>query len=405
MTQLIFDESSMINGNIFKFEQRLHTHLNKYIENGALLVKYFAQDGNAVTVDRGTQDIDQLFGKMSPLRFIKIINFPLYGFGQTNPENTDEMQIEDINVEGDCIIVPSTLVPKQYDCFIINHLKMKAVFMVTNVTYDSMKVDGFYKIHYRLWSTSDETIQNLEMQTIHTRYTDLNAIGSNMNPIINEDDYVYREKVIMMMNKMIKSYRSLFYNSRHNCFLFHHPELGLNVFDMCGNEFMSKYSLMNPDNCTSVIALGDRLSDKNLEYYYNNSVHAWLEMDCPSRLLQQFYYQLIYAEGYPYSSFTRWGEGDTQIMLPMTIKEVGSNNKDYCIFDTDQLNAFLDKNNEPCNEYDKLIWKYIYKSDTLNVHDVSLFTADALISSERHIDVFVYTPLIVYIIRRIIKTN
>ena len=125
--QLIFNEESLINGNIFKFEQRLQSHVNKYIENGGILTEYYSQREDATTVDRGTRDIDQLFGNKSPLRFNRIENLPLYGFGQANPDNTDEQQIEDINVEGDCIILPSTIVPKPMDFFRINHLKMNAM--------------------------------------------------------------------------------------------------------------------------------------------------------------------------------------------------------------------------------------------------------------------------------------
>ena len=53
--QLIFDESTMINGNIFKFEDRLHSHMNKYIEKGSIFSIYFSQDENSSTVDRGLQ--------------------------------------------------------------------------------------------------------------------------------------------------------------------------------------------------------------------------------------------------------------------------------------------------------------------------------------------------------------
>ena len=144
--QLIFNEENMINGNIFKFEQRLQSHVNKYVENGAILTTYFSQREDATTVDRGTQDIDQLFGKQSPLRFNKILNFPLYGFGKANPDNSDELQIEDINVEGDCVILPSTIVPKPMDFFMVNHLKMKGIFQVVSIQYDSMKVEGYYII-------------------------------------------------------------------------------------------------------------------------------------------------------------------------------------------------------------------------------------------------------------------
>ena len=146
---LIFDEKTMINGNIFKYEQRLQSHMNKYIGTGAVLTTYFPLNENATTVDRGLQTEDQIFGRKSPLRFNQVNDFPLHEFGQANPENTDEQQVEDILVEGDATILPQTIVPKQNDFFMVNHLKMNALFRVTSVTYDSMKREGFYKIHYR----------------------------------------------------------------------------------------------------------------------------------------------------------------------------------------------------------------------------------------------------------------
>ena len=403
--QLIFNEESMINGNIFKFEQRLQSHVNKYIENGAILTNYYSQRENSTTVDRGIQDIDQLFGKKSPLRYNRIKNLPLYGFGQTNPENTDEMQIEDINVEGDCIILPSTIVPKQSDFFQINHLKMNALFQVTSVTYDSMKQDGYYRIHYRLISTSEETIMGLQEQVIETYSTELNAIGSNINPIIREDEFQYKAQVQQMMNQMIINYRALYYNERHNCFLYHHPEMGLDWFDMCGNEFIAKYSLMNSYNSGKVIILHDKLQEKQKLLYYTNSVYNWIELGAPARMIRRFFFDLIYAECYPYSSFARWGEGDIQVMLPFSNQQEDINNQRYSFFDNTTLNALLDPKHEPINECEKLIWKYMYKPNQINIQDVSLYTADTLINSVRHLDTFLYTPIIIFIIRKILGMN
>ena len=404
--QLIFNEESMINGNIFKFEQRLQTHLNKYIENGgATLSTYYSQRENSVTVDRGMQDIDQLFGHKSPLRYNKINNLPLYGFGQANPENTDELQIEDINVEGDCILLPSTIVPRQSDFFQLNHLKMNALFQVTSVNYDSMKPNGYYKIHYRLISTSEETIQSVQSQVIETYCTELNAIGSDINPIIREDQFQYRNQVIQMVNQMISNYRALYYNSRHNCFLYHHPEMGLDWFDMCGNEFMAKHSIMNIENSCNVLVLHNKLRDSQLPLYYSNSIYNWIEIGAPVHMVRKFFFNLIYADSYPYSSFSRWEDGDIQVIQPLSNQQEKINNQKYSFFDNTTFTSLLDKNNEPIGEYEKLIWKYMYRPNQLTINDVSLYTGDALINSVRHIDTFLYTPIIIFIIRKILRMN
>lgn len=403
--QLIFNEESMINGNIFKFEQRLQSHVNKYIENGPILTTYYSQNDESTTVDRGLQTVDQLFGKKSPLRYNKIKNLPLYGFGQANPDNTDENQVEDINVEGDCILLPNTILPKQYDYFQVNHLKMIALFQVTTVQYDSMKPDGYYKIHYRLISTSDETIKGIQEQVIETFSTELNAVGSNLNPIIREDDFHYRNQVQQMVNQMITNYRALYYNSKHNCFLFHDNESGLDWFDMCGNEFIAKHSLMNIENSGNVIVLHDKLQDKQMAFYYSNSIYSWIEIGAPARMVRKFFFNLNYAEGYPYSSFVRWGDDDIQVMQPLANQQEKINYQNHSFFDDVTLNALLDDSKEPVNEYEKLIWKFMYKPNQLTIHDISLNTADVLINSIRHIDTFLYSPIIIYIIRTILRMN
>ena len=403
--QLIFDETSLINGNIFKYEQRLHSHVNKYIEGGAILTTYFSQRENSTTVDRGLQDIDQLFGDKSPLRFNKIKNFPLYGFGQANPNNTDEQQIEDITVEGDCVVLPSTITPKPYDFFIINHLKMNAIFEVTAVENDSMKVEGYYKIHYRLHSTSDETNQNLDKQTVEKYDTDLNAIGSNLNPIIQEDEFLLRGKVEKMVNKMIESYIAMYYNERHNCFIYHDPKTGLDIFDMCANQFMYKYSLVNIPNSNKMIILNSKLCDIQFQLFYNNSIFNWLELGAPARLLQKFYYQYNISGSYITSSFYLWGETDVQIIQPLSPNQTGIMNQDYSYFNEKQLEAFLNPNEEPKNIFDQLIWKYIHKADSFNVKDISLYTADMLLNSIDIYEVYLYTPILIYIIREALGLN
>lgn len=402
---LIFDEKSMLDQSLFQYEQRLRTHLNKYVENGLLLTEYFSQDENSTTVDRGTQTIDQLFGKSSPLRYNLIIDLPLSGFGQANPDNSDENNVEDVNVEGDCTILPSTVVPKQYDFFIIKHLKMDAVFEVTGVTYDSMKVDGFYKIHYRLHSTSRETIQQMRSQCINVYHCDLNAVGSTTNPIIKEDDFNKKLQVELMLNKMINSYRAMYYNSTHNCFLFHNQNDRLTYFDMCGNEFMAKHGIMNYRGANEVIMLQSKIRDIQLPEYYANSVYNWLEMGAPARMIRKFAYIFYDAEGYPDSSFALWGDGDIQIAQPLG--EYQDKNAMLSFFTKEQFDAFLDEEHEPtASEYDKLIWKYIHKQGSLSIDDISLYTADPLLNGGKYnINNYLYAPIAIFIIRRILRMN
>ena len=405
MSSLIFNEESLLTNNIFKYEQRLQSQSNKYIENGAMLTTYYSIREDATTVDRGLRDIEQLFGHKSPLRYNKILNFPVYGFGQANPTNTDEIQIEDINVEGECVILPSTTVPNPNDFFIINHLKMDAIFQVKEVSYDSMKVEGFYKIAYRLVSTSKETLANLEKACEETYHTDLDAIGTNKNPIVQVDDYARQGQIQKMCNMMISSYKAMFYNERHNAFLFHTHETGERWFDMCGNEFMAKHNLMNPPNSNKAVMLHNKLRDQQFPIYYNNSIYNWLENDAPLKHLQMFHFQLSPADHYRDSSFFRWNEGDIWVIQPLGTHQTGVHSQELYFFDNEQFEAFNNPKANPTSEFDKLIHKFINKPSEISIQDISLDTADVLLSSVRHRDVFLYTPIILFIIKKILRMN
>jgi hypothetical protein len=404
MAELIFNEEPLLNGNIFKYEQRLKSQVNKYVENGAILTEYFAQKDDATTVDRGLQNIEQLFGSKSPLRFNRIENFPLYGFNQATPNNTDE-QIEDINVEGDCIILPSTIVPKPMDFFRVNHLKMNAVFEVTDVAVDTMKTEGYYKIHYRLQSTSTETIENLMKQTVETYHTDLNAIGTNVNPIIKKDDFILRSKINRMVAVMIDNYKAIYYNPRHNCFIF--DDNGTRYFDLCGNEFMRKHNLMNYDNSANVIMLSNKVIDSKLPQMYSQSIYRWFEQGCPNEDIQKFYYRITDSSAYIDSSFFRWGEEDIQIVKPIRLSGAyGADNIQLSYFNDKTFNALLDNRREPiASEYEKMIWKYINRKDSISIQDISLHLIDSLVNVYNSKDAFVFTPIIIYIIREILSMN
>lgn len=400
---LVFDEQTFLDQNLFKFENRLKSSTSRFIAEGAVLTTYYQLAENRTTVDKGLQNIDQLFGKNSPLRFNKIKNFPLYSFAQMNPSNDDSLQIEDINVEGECVILPSTLVPHQNDFFILNHLKMRAIFRVLEVQFDSMKVNGYYKIKYHLYSNSEEILGLLEKQTINNYNTDLNAIGTEVNPIIKEDNFVLRSQIKQLLVKMIESYKALFYNERHNCFLYMDPQTRLRWFDVCGAEFISKHNLFNTLGNSNVIMLSDKLRDENFPIYYNNSVYNWIGVGCPLSLLSPFFFTFNYGTNYMISSFARWNERDIRVIIPERSISETYRSFENSFFDKAQVDCFRGSL-EPLSDIEKLMYKFIRRSD-LDLSDIPLSLADGLLLGINHRDLFLYIPIVIYIIKLILRMN
>lgn len=402
MSGLIFQEESLLTNNIFKYEQRLSSSSAKFLEGSAILTTYYNLHENSVTVDRGTRDIEELFGRHSPLRFSRIENFPLYGFGAANPQNNDEAQIEDISVEGECLILPSTIVPHPNDFFRLNHLKMKALFQVVEINYDAMKVEGYYRLRYRLHSTSTETDEWLKAQTIGDYKCELKALGTDLNPIISADDYVRRTQIEKMVSGMIDSYRSMFYNKRHNCFLYHDTNTNERWFDTCSNEFIAKHSIINVPNSTSVIMLHSKLTDSSFPSRYERSVYRWIENDAPLRGLRRFGWAILPSANFRDSSFARWNENDIRVVVP--INEEVDNSFPAMLFDHEQIDFFSDNMSVGTNEYDNLLKLFIHgKLDS--IQQISLNLANSLSFGLKDIDNFFMTPIIIYIIRKVLSYN
>lgn len=401
---LIFNEESMLSGNVFKFEQRLQSQVNKYLDdgNGPILTTYYNLRENATTVDRGLQDIEKLFGNKSPLRFNRIENFPIFGFNQAAPINNDEQQVEDITVEGDAIIQPSTIVPHPNDFFTVNHLRMRAVFQVVEVTYDAMRINGYYRIRYRLQSTSQETVENLEKQTVARYHCKLDAVGTDLNPIISEDDYAYRSKIEKVLNGMIDDYRAMFYNKRHNCFLCSSGEGRL--FDLCGNEFIAKHSLMNKPNSTDIIMLHHKLDDSMLSVRYRSSVYRWIEDGAPAAEVRYFSMDSLPSSNYLDSTFYRWSEFDIGVLVPAPV-EFDGHDQFTPVFNIDQVEFFSGNPTEyGANDYDNLIKMYVTAQLT-SVSQIPLSIGNTMRNQISDLTSFIQTPIVIYIIRSVLGFN
>ena len=144
----LIDEQKFVDDNAFKFENRLNSQVTRFLDKSPVFVTYYHVDSDETTTDGGFKDVNALWGKDSPIKYKKIENLPLYGFDsvQLNLQDTD--QGLDTEYSGDAILLPNTVKPLQNDFFTVNHVKGVFLFRVTQVDYDTIRPDNFYKITY-----------------------------------------------------------------------------------------------------------------------------------------------------------------------------------------------------------------------------------------------------------------
>ena len=423
-SKLIYDERALVDEQMYKYDKFLHSRLTKYTGTGRTLVTYFNIDEANTTTGVGFEAAYQILGVDSPLRYRQIENMILIGFSPLNPENTNvgQTSVRDYALNGEAFILPNTILPRENDFFIVKHLEMTHLIRVTEVIQDGLNTDGSYRITYSLFSTNPTDRAQLEKQVVGKYYLDMQTIGGeDLTPVVGEEDYELRNRLIRMIDDMVENYTANFYDATHNCFLLHLN--GYTLFDPCGNMFMSQHGLIIRDNSHgNIVLIKNKLRDRELEFHYQRSPYKWIERDAPLSYLTTFKYRLVDSSMYPESSFFMYGD-DVKVMIPGDAW--CANAGDDLYFPMEVVNIFESKlDPRECNlcdckccrckdrcirhyklkryDYVSLIHAFIH-GQIQSIHDLSLYTGDQLFDNSMSKEVFLWTPIIIWIIKQTLK--
>lgn len=425
MSKLIYDEKSLVEGQLKQYDKFLHSRINKY--NGAprTLVTYFSINDEHTTLSLGLESHYQILGKDSPLRFDRIEDMMVSGLSPFSNEDTQAStsQVRNFNISGECIIWPNTIMPKENDMFILNHIKMNHIFRVTNVMQDGLFQDGSYKISYSLFSTNHDEIEWIDKQTVGKYVMDLQTIGGeDLTPVISKTQYELRSRLMFMIDEMIQNYNARYYDRIHNCYLLHLN--GMTLFDPSMNMFMAKHGTMMMDNHSGNIVLNkDKLRYIDMEMEYQRSPWKWLERECPYNYCDTFKFRTLNAkEHFLDSTFALYGQ-DVEVML-YGDAFCGSKTCDYFfpieaerIFESECDTRECDimackccKHEAHCNkpyhlkryDYLSIINDYIHRKLT-SIDKLSLFTGDVMFDNGWNRELYLWTPFVIHILKQTLK--
>lgn len=120
----------------------------KWSDKSPTPVEYYNVDIKKTTLDDGTQNMYDNYGPEGPAVYNRIDNMIIYGLDQFQLQMSNEdFGVETAALEGEAIILPNTIIPYVSDRFVIEYLKNKIVFKVTQVDDDTIENDAnAYKI-------------------------------------------------------------------------------------------------------------------------------------------------------------------------------------------------------------------------------------------------------------------
>ncbi len=184
------DEEQIINGNAFVYEDKLNSQYTKFLDTQPTFVTYYSINSIESMVDEGFFNIEKLLGNNSPIRFNKIEHFPVFNVDQITPSLNEEEEGLTTSYNGDLRILPNTIVPKPNDFFIFNYMDMNIIFMLTEVSYETIHANGFYRASFTLEKLDYDDYKALEKQTTEDYEGIYRNIGTEDKCLIRSEDNV-----------------------------------------------------------------------------------------------------------------------------------------------------------------------------------------------------------------------
>lgn len=385
------NERKAVNDNVFEYESRLKSPVARFLDTTPSFTTYYHLNPDHITTDEGFQDVSSLIGFRSPLRYNKIVQFPLYGLEQMMLQIQDTDFGLDSTYEGEAVVMSSTIKPLPNDFFTISTIKFPCVFRVTEILYDTVMPNNYYKINFSLQWIDEEMLSQLEAQVIENYTCIFENIGTEMNSLIKTEDYSRIEDIKKMYDDICGVYKSLYYNDRHNCFLGEFGA-GISVYDPYQTRFINTHRLFNKKNDYMTLILTDQLTDSHRDIKYERSIYRFVERRKPN-FVKPFKFSIFQGLTRPETTFARWY--DKYIYILDTVGEGIS-----CVNQilSDKFVLAVRMNGPTDSSYAEFLKRFL-RNEKLTLADIPTNLNDELLDLEGNMEVFFITPILLYAIK------
>ena len=382
----LINERELINNNLFNHEARMSSSISRFLDKTPTYVTYYNISNIASTGDTGFENVEELVGSNSPIRFNKVANFPIYGIENIALELEDNEEGLTTNFDGSGIILPNTIKPIPGDFFTIQTIGNDVTFIVTDIAYDTIKSNNFYNISYSLKTIGDNASDKLDMQISDKFECVVDNIGTEDKCIIKEDVFNIIKSIEINVADIIETYKAYFYSDKYNAFIV--PENGVHIFDKYLSNFIVSNGLCNEKGYMTIIP-NTEMNEKLDTIMYSKSIYRSLEN---RKLLPNKYYAIRSMTDKLDSLFAYYGADVSSI-------EIGFGSTSYI---SESLYSDI-KNNNIRPNIDSITSTIIqfFNDDGMNIYDINNKVGD--IEIELTIEHMQRIPMLLYIINFIYK--
>ncbi len=319
------EKAQYINSNIAIYSQNKVGQYSKFLDKNPIFVTYYHMCSNLTRSDVGTGGIESELGPRSPIRFNKILTFPLYNIPEIKPEVVYDETGYDIDLDlSDIVVLPNTIKPIPGDYFILEFPGIKEyLFRVNNFRYNTIQSNDFYSLDCDIKDIG-QNIEEKRMtgQIVDEYQTVFDNIGTQDRCFVKTTDISYLNSIVNLYYKLRDYYKDAFYNQDANVFtmLIGNDETGypLWINDPYLGNFINKSHLYYDENVeeTIILSLEDLFPrDFNMNYsktLYDAVTKKSLELLCK---YQYSYYTYLTKR---FSTFSYCGMRGSSVNLIMS---------------------------------------------------------------------------------------
>ena len=143
MTSYLQTTNTMVDNSTKLLNDVLTSEFTQFLQgNGTpVCVTYYNINETFSTVESGSENVDQLLGSNSPLRYNRIDNFPLIGLRELIPSvDVIESGLLDMSLDVDITLFPNTIKPNGFDYFVYDYGDGNTItFKVVGFEFSSIK--------------------------------------------------------------------------------------------------------------------------------------------------------------------------------------------------------------------------------------------------------------------------
>lgn len=400
----------MVDNSMKMMQGVLESKFTPFLQgNGTpVLVTYYNIDDVMSTTDHGTYTIDEMTGDCSPLRYNKILNFPVYGLREIIPsKEVVDGGLVDLSFEGEIIILPNTIKPNGLDYLVYEYPNgYSLTFQVTDFEFSTIKNNNYYKLSIRLKDVDNSTVAALKIVEVFR--ANLEKIGTTDACIIKSTRYDELVSLQKIKDYLIQQYIDLFYERKYNCLMFRGDDRfnGYALYDQFIHKFVIDHALLDRSNEFITLVNYENKTNKQFSKY-NKTIYRNIELQDMTHLHNPHVVPIKFSKSVlnPFAYF-----GEESMFTTGLCEEVSQD--EYVdqlympVTFTNYLNDIVD-DVDPMEVYPlywRLIKRYLKKSDNL-FELIPESEINELCNTELEYTDYYFkcTPMVLYILNRYMK--